>query len=73
MSRNIYGSKDLLNFLAVSLLCRGELRRRFWSVRCVNVWNGLPEEVVEASSLGWFKRLSDVHMGHQFYDTVDGQ
>jgi len=42
-------------------------------VRCVNVWNGLPEEVVEASSLGGFKRLLDVHMGDQFYDTVDGQ
>ena len=51
--------------------CRLELRRRFWSVRCVQRWNSLPAEVVGAPSVESFKRRLDNHMGDLFYRTVD--
>ena len=36
-------------------VCSTELRRRFFSVRAVNIWNNLPSEVVGAASLEAFK------------------
>ena len=53
--------------------CRSEIRRRFWSVRCVLHWNSLPADVVQASNLETFKRRLDTHMGDLFYRTVDNQ
>ena len=53
--------------------CRTELRRRFWSVRCVQSWNNLPPQVVQAASLESFKRRLDKHMGNIFFRTVDEQ
>ena len=50
--------------------CRTELRRRFWSVRCVNRWNSLPAEVVQAETVESFKRGLDRHVGDLFYSTV---
>ena len=36
--------------------CRTEIKRRFFNVRCVRVWNALPSSVVCAESVGAFKR-----------------
>ena len=47
--------------------CRTELRRRFFSVRVVSVWNGLPGEVVGAGSLETFKAKLDEAVGDMFY------
>ena len=53
--------------------CRTEIRRRFWSVRCVDRWNSLPAEVVQASNLESFKRRLDAHVGDLFFRTVDNR
>ena len=50
--------------------CRTELRRRFWSVRCVQRWNSLPAEVVQAGTLECFKARLDRHVGDLFFTTV---
>ena len=36
--------------------CRTDLKKRFFNVRCVDVWNRLPESVVDASSVNAFKK-----------------
>ena len=53
--------------------CRTEIRRRFWSVRCVDRWNSLPAGVVQASNLESFKRRLDAHVGDLFFRTVDNR
>ena len=50
--------------------CRTELRRRFWNVRCVQTWNGLPSEIVQARTVDSFKRKLDNHVGNLFFSTV---
>ena len=50
--------------------CRTELRRRFWSVRCVQRWNSLPSEVVQAETLECFKGRMEKYVGDSFYSTV---
>ena len=37
----------------------GELRRNFFSQRVVDVWNGLPQYVVDADSVNCFKNRLD--------------
>ena len=39
--------------------CNGELRRNFFSQRVVDVWNGLPQYVVDADSVNCFKNRLD--------------
>lgn len=39
--------------------CRGQLRSNFFSMRVVNLWNSLPEDVVSAPSLNAFKGRLD--------------
>ena len=41
---------------------RGDVRGRFFTQRVVGPWNGLPATVVEADSIGPFKRLLDKYM-----------
>ena len=36
-----------------------ELRRNFWSVRVVNLWNSLPDSIKKAESLNSFKNSLD--------------
>ena len=50
--------------------CRTELRKRFWSVRCVQRWNSLPAAVVQAETIETFKGRLDRHVGDLFYTTV---
>ena len=47
-----------------------ELRRRFLSNRCAPVWNGLPTNVVTASTVGSFKRGLHSALGDQLFDFV---
>ena len=41
---------------------RGDVRGKFFTQRVVGEWNWLPAVVVEADSLGSFKRLLDKYM-----------
>ena len=52
--------------------CRSELRRRYFNVRCVQVWNNLPEVAVSLDSVASFKRYLDGHLGHLFFQLVEG-
>ena len=52
--------------------CRSEVRRRFWGVRGVSLWNSLPASIVQSTSLETFKKRLDSHMEGEFYKTIDG-
>jgi len=41
--------------------CRTTVRQNFFSLRVVNEWNKLPQDVVEASSVNMFKNRLDRH------------
>ena len=49
-------------------VCRSELRRRFFGVRVVPLWNSLPAPVAEASSIGSFKSRLDGLLGDIFFE-----
>ena len=51
-------------------VCRSEMGRRTFGVRCVGEWNALPAGVVEAESLESFKRRLDAHMAGEFCRAV---
>ena len=42
---------------------RTEVRRNFFTQRVVNVWNSLPQKIVEAKTLCDFKKKSDIVLG----------
>ena len=43
--------------------CEADVRTRFFSVRVINLWNGLPDYVVSFPSIDSFKRSLDCHLG----------
>ena len=48
-----------------------DVRKRFFNVRCVSVWNSLPQYVVSASSLSSFKKLLENSLGDVLFEYVD--
>ena len=48
-----------------------ESRRRFFSVRCVDVWNSLPDEVVSSSSVNAFKSRLHECLGARLFEFDD--
>ena len=52
-------------------VCRSELRRRFFNVRNVAIWNSLPVDIVEVCSVDSFKWRLDQHLSSSFYQTFD--
>ena len=52
-------------------VCRSELRRRFFNVRNVAIWNSLPVDIVEVCSVDSFKGRLDQHLSSRFYQTFD--
>ena len=51
-------------------VCRGDLRRRFFSVRVVSDWNSLPAEVVESQTVETFKGRLQGFLGDRLYESV---
>ena len=45
-----------------------DVRSRFLSVRIVELWNSLPEEVVSAESVQKFKHLLEVFLGPRLFE-----
>ena len=48
-----------------------DVRKRFFNVRCVSVWNSLPQYVVSAPSLSSFKKLLENSLGDVLFEYVD--
>jgi hypothetical protein len=61
------GHRFKLAHLASTLECR----RRFFSLRCVKVWNSLPDEVVSLESMTSFKFNLHTVLGGLLFDYVD--
>lgn len=47
-----------------------DLRKRFFDVRCISVWNSLPQQVVTATSLVCFKKLLKESLGDALFEYV---
>lgn len=47
------------NFKLKTKYARTENRKKFFTVRCIPVWNKLPEDIVNAPSLNIFKKTLD--------------
>jgi len=43
--------------------CRTTVRQNFFSLRIVNEWNKLPQDVIEAPSMNTFKNRLDLTRG----------
>ena len=50
------------------LFTRTDTRKRFFTVRCMPVWNSLPEEVVSAPNLAKFKEMLHLHLHDRLFD-----
>lgn len=48
--------------------CATDVRARFFAVRVVNLWNGLPESAVSAVSVAAFKHQLNTALGQVLYD-----
>ena len=48
--------------------CRGDLRRRFFNVRMVGIWNEIPGWAVELPTQGKFKSYLDGNLLDKFYE-----
>ena len=48
--------------------CETDVRSRFFSVRVIPVWNGLPDSVVSSPSINSFKRGLDRHLGPLLFE-----
>lgn len=48
--------------------CNTDVRKKFFNVRCIGVWNSLPSHVVESSSVNVFKSSLAEFLGDQLFD-----
>ena len=51
--------------------CRLDLRKNFFTMRVVNIWNALPAFIADAASLSIFKRLIDDFYMFMKFDYFD--
>ena len=57
-------------YIIFSTFTHTDIRKRFFSVRCVPIWNSLPADVVHAHSLNKFKGLLEVHAHDRLFAYV---
>lgn len=55
------------NFKLVVPRCRADIKKRSSHVRSVSLWNGLPAEVVESTSIASFKSGLVASLGHLLF------
>ena len=48
-----------------------ECRRRFFSIRCIDLWNSLPDNAVSCDSVTSFKTHLHTHLGQILLEYVD--
>ena len=75
LDRSSHGSTRGHDFKLAIPRCRRDLKRRFFHVRLVNIWNNLPREAVLLDTKAKFKHFLDTNMSTQFYragDDLDG-
>ena len=48
-----------------------ESRRRFFSVRCIDTWNALPDDLVSCGSVDLFKSGLHVALGDRLFEFDD--
>lgn len=48
-----------------------ECRRRFFSVRIIDIWNSLPDDLVSSNSLESYKKYLHMHLGQTLFEFVD--
>jgi len=53
----------------LKIRCRTGLRSNYFTYRVVNVWNNLPQDIVNAPSLDTFKSRIDKHWAQLYYRT----
>ena len=51
--------------------CRTNIRQNFFTVRVIEDWNSLPEEVIEAKNVNTFKNRLDAWWENQLYEYDD--
>ena len=49
-------------------LCRKDVKKRFFAVRCVNIWNSIPAEAVPSNNVETFKAQLDRFLGDRIYE-----
>ena len=52
-------------------VCRSELRRRFFNVRNIAIWNSLPVDIIDVDSVDSFKGHLDNNLLSIVYQTFD--
>ena len=70
LDRNTHQSTRGHDFKLAIPRCRTEIKRRFFNVRCVQVWNGLPSSVVCAESVGAFKRRIGAAIPDKLFEVI---
>ena len=48
-------------------ICRSEMGRRTFAVRCINIWNALPASIVEQSNAESYKRQLDMFLEDRLF------
>ena len=48
-------------------MCRKDVKKRSFAVRCVNIWNSIPAEAVASNNVETFKAQLDRFLGDRLY------
>ena len=51
--------------------CRTNIQQKFFTVRVIEDWNSLPEEVIEAKNMNTFKNRLDAWWENRLYEYDD--
>ena len=49
-------------------MCMKDVKKRYFAVRCVNIWNSIPAEAVASNIVETFKAQLDMFLGDRLYE-----